>query len=326
MAVGIGIGIILILLIILIMICGYFFWFSILKWKERELPDGYDDREVACFGKFHKEVLEGKKWIRAHQSDRVTITSRDGLKLVGFYVPAEVESDQTILLMHGYRSDGYGDFSCVADFYHEQGYNLFIAQQRCHGESEGNCIGFGVLERYDCKQWVEYLNERFNGQHDIFLTGVSMGCSTVLMAAGLELPENVRGIIADCGFTSPWDIFAHILKRDFNLPPFPILYIENLVSKVFAKYGFKDCSTLDILKSNRIPILFIHGGKDDFVPTWMGKANYEACMAEKELLIVEEADHATASMHEPERYREVALRFLKKYQTRDKYKENQPLF
>lgn len=292
-----------------VMVCVYFFWFSFVRWKPKYNGD-YEDKARNQFQPYENKIIDGKKWIHRHRDDRIVINSQDGLKLVGFYIPAERESNNTILFMHGYRSDSYKEFSCLAEFYHRNGYNLLIAHQRCHGESEGRYIGFGVLERFDCKLWIEYLNKRFGVDQNIYLAGVSMGCATVLMTLGLSIPANVKGVIADCGFTSPYEIFKHIIKTDFHLPPFPILQIESFFCKRIAGYGFKDCSTLDILKENEVPVLFIHGGRDNYVPTWMGKANYNACKGPKELLIIEHAKHANCSMESPFLYQKTVLRFL----------------
>jgi len=305
------ITVILVLLLITVLGSIYFFCFSFVRRKPKYKGD-YEGHCSGNFLPFQTQMLEGKEWIHNHRDDRIILTSRDGLKLIGYYIPSEVTSKNTILMMHGYRSDGYGDFSCLAKFFHDNGYNLLIAHQRCHGESEGKYIGFGVLERYDCKQWIEYLNDRFAMEQNLYLAGVSMGCSTVLMTLGLDMPKNVKAVIADCGFTSPYDIFKHVLKMDFHLPLFPVMYIENFLCKFIIGYSFKECSTLEILKENEIPILFIHGEKDDFVPTWMGKANYEACKGEKELLIIEQAKHATSSMQESEKYCNTSLQFLRK--------------
>ena len=241
---------------------------------------------------------KGKTWIHTKNPERVEITSFDGLKLFGYYLPAEKESGKTILMMHGYHSEDFNDFSCSAKYFHDYGYNLFLADQRCHGLSEGKHICFGVNEKYDCQKWVDYLSGRIGG--DIFLMGVSMGCATVVMTLGLKLPENVKGCIADCGFTSPEDIFRHVLKRDFHLPPYPLIWFQNFYCRVIGRFNVYD-STLDALQNNRLPVLFIHGSKDDFVPPWMTMKNFEACKAPKELLIIEGAEHAMSFLREPDK-------------------------
>ena len=144
-----------------------------------------------------------------------------------------------------------------------------------------------------------------------------MGSATVLMAAGLRLPEQVKGLIADCGYTSPWDIFTYMLKKDFHLPKFPFLYIADYICRIKAGFHFQECSTVDSMKGNHIPVLFIHGKKDETVPVEMSRINYEACGAEKEIFIVDRAAHGTCNLVEQEEYRKRAAAFIEKWSDRN---------
>lgn len=262
------------------------------------------------FADFTQELENGKYWFDSQDKERITMTSYDGLKLVAYYLPAEVESDRVLILMHGYRNDGLHDFAGLVRFYHEMGYHLLVPHQRSHGESEGKYICFGVKERHDLKQWAEYIAKRFGGKCSIFLTGISMGGATVLMAAGLSLPEQVKGIIADCAFTSPWDIFSRIIEKDCHLPKFPFLYAADFICRRKAGFRFKECSTITCMKECTIPVLFIHGGKDAFVPTEMSYRNYDACGAKKQILVVDRAAHGTSNMAEPQAYRSMVIGFM----------------
>lgn len=262
-----------------------------------------------------KEKLDtGKAWIRSQNPEEVEITSFDGLKLHGYFLPAKKPVGKAVLMMHGYRSYDFSDFACSARYFHEHGYDLLLPDQRCHGKSEGKYICFGIKERYDCRDWIFYLRDRLGERTPLYLMGVSMGCATVLMTLGFSLPQNVKGCIADCGFTSPEDIFRHVMKRDFHLPPFPLLYLQGLACRWIAGFGIREYSTLQAMETNRVPILFLHGGKDDFVPLWMTQKNYEACKAPKELLVIEEAEHAMSFPKSSERCWQVVKEFLQKYQ------------
>lgn len=290
------------------------------RWKEvfakRAKPQ--EEREKGLGFEAFPDVIEvGKQWFWAQEKERITMKSYDGLRLAAYYLPAKAESDKVMILMHGYRNDGFGDFSGLVRFYHEMGYHLLVPHQRSHGESEGKYICFGVKECYDLKQWSEYIVKRFKGKCSIFHAGISMGGATVLMAAGLELPKQVKGMIADCAFTSPWDIFASVLQSDFRLPKLPILYVADIICRKRAGFAFRECSTIDCMKTNTIPVLFIHGGADTFVPTQMSYRNYEACTAKKDLLIVKGAAHATSNMVEPEVYCNKVMKFMEKCENED---------
>lgn len=250
-------------------------------------------------------------------SEHVTIRSRDGLTLHGDLFLSENPSKRTVILCHGYTSCGMNDCPTMAEYFMERGYNALIVDHRSHGKSEGQYVGFGILDRFDCLKWIEYVIGRLGDDSEIVLYGVSMGAATVLMASGSDdFPENVKAIISDCAFTSPYDVFKHILKRDYHLPPRPIMDINERMCRKEAGYGFRDYSTLDAVKKAPCPILFIHGKEDKFVPTDMTVKNYEACTGEKRLLLVENAGHAASLYENKELYENTVTEFLNTYLTR----------
>ena len=251
-----------------------------------------------------KIFREASERLMAEPSEIYVLTSRDGLNLRAHYIPhaASLRSNEPefiLLGMHGYRSNAYKEFGIYADFYrYKLRADMMLPDQRAHGESEGKYICYGVKERYDLLDWIDLTNrisERKYGRRlPIYVHGISMGCATALMSCGLGFPSNVKGMIADCGYTSPGDIFRHILKNAYHLPGFPFLFLSERITKRTAGFRFNEASTVKSLESARedIPILFIHGGGDDFVPTCMTRENYSAYNGEKKLLIIEGAGHA----------------------------------
>lgn len=271
--------------------------------------------DMAKWEEYKKMITPRIEWLNTQPLEYITIKSRDGLTLQGYYLASKGESQGIVLCHHGYTSSGLKDCVSIAKFFYEEmGYDFLLVDNRAHGKSEGEYIGFGILDRYDCLEWVNYLNKRFNNKN-ILLYGVSMGASTVLMTAGFEelSGKNVKAIISDCAFTSPYDVFSHILKRDYHLPSFPIMNINNALSRKKAGYGFKDYSTIEAVRKTNIPILFIHGSEDDFVPTQMSRENYENCRSPKDILIVENAAHAASYYENPKLYEEKIKAFLSKY-------------
>ncbi len=239
--------------------------------------------------KFKKDIEQGTKWIKSQPYTELNILSCDGTELYGrFYKNGD--SKTTILMMHGFRSNPIHDFSCAFKFYFDKGFNLCVPDQRAHGKSGGKYITYGVKEREDAKCWMEHINTLVpNGE--IYATGVSMGATTVLMAAGLSLPENVKGIIADCGFTSPADIIKKVMKEDMKVPLFPLYYTTKAMAKVVAGFDFEGCSAVTAVKDCKIPILFLHGKSDGFVPFSMGEEIFGAATGQKKAVWVEGADH-----------------------------------
>lgn len=254
-------------------------------------------------------------WFMAQKPQPAEITSYDGLKLKGLYLPHE-NSKQSILLMHGYRSrGGIYDFANLLRFYHESGLNILVVDQRAHGASEGRHICYGVKERHDCKQWLEWL-DRQHAPQDMFLAGLSMGAATVLMTAALSLPHNLRCIIADCGYTSPWDICSHVVQINYHLPAWLIMPAANLGVRLYAGFSLKQASALDAMRADsKLPVLFIHGQCDTFVPTAMGQANFEACQAPKRLLLVPQAGHALSAWLDPKGVQAAITQAIKDYGT-----------
>ncbi len=299
------------LVVVLLIICvSYFlFYFGIVRIRSKK---GF--MPTPQLEPYSEQIKAGIDWFTSQPLERVEISGYDNTKLVGMYLPHE-NAKGTIILFHGYRSPDYRDYSCVYEHYYNMGYSLLSVFQRAHGESGGSYICFGVKERYDCRDWARYVRDRFGKEHDIFMSGVSMGCTTVLMATGLELPDNVRAITADCGFTSPHEEFKEILKNRIHLPEHPFMDVADFFCKLMAGFGFREYSTLDAMESNSIPILFIHGEKDSFVPTRFSYENYAACKAEKKLISVPDAAHGMSFLMAPELIISEVRDFFAKYST-----------
>lgn len=248
------------------------------------------------------------EWFSSASLETVGITSDDGLNLVGnlFHLPEE--SHKWLLAIHGYGSSSSGMYD-IAAFYGVNGYNVLVPDMRSHGESEGTYIGMGWLDRLDVLKWIDYIIE-LDPKAEIILHGVSMGGATVMMVSGEELPENVKGIVEDCGYTSVWDIFSDELSYLFHLPDFPFLYTANLIANIRAGYDFKEASAVKQVANSAVPILFIHGSADTFVHTEMVYEVYDACTSPKDILIVEGAGHAEAYCVDMKLYFSTVFEFL----------------
>ena len=244
--------------------------------------------DLACFA---PAIAEGLAAFRAAKKEDVYIISRDGLRLHGYFLPRE-DAKGTLIMVHGWRSRVAYDFSVIWQKYRDMGYNLLGIEQRAIGASEGKYICFGVKEQLDLIDWVKYINGRCGEDSPVIFSGISMGSSTVMFAIGNEeLPGNVIGAIADCGFTSAHDEFCHLLRTSYHLPRFPFLYIANVFAKLFCGFTFNECNSTKTLKNAKVPVLFIHGEADGFVPIEFTKRSYEACASRCELFTVKDADH-----------------------------------
>lgn len=281
-------------------------------------PNGVDESIVAEFADPEKMAEYTKKmeyvgvWAESVAKEDIFITAKDGIKLHAYYIPAEKPSKKMVILHHGYTSKAM-DNAPHAYFFHNEGYEVLLLDLRAHGESEGKYVGFGILDRFDTEKWIEYVHERFGKDIKLVLHGTSMGGTTVLMALGIESIQNsVSAVIADCAFISPSEIFSHVMKKNYHIPiTAPIINLDGIYSKRVVGYRFDEYSTLEALKGNKVPVLFVHGKQDKFVPTFMSEKNYEACTSRKKLLLVANAGHGSSIFENTELYEETEKEFLK---------------
>lgn len=255
------------------------------------------------------------KWMEDYGIERHSMVSDRGQLLRGYLLRPKKPSDVYVFGSHGYRSDGKGEWCYFARFYvEEMGYNFFFVDHQSHGESEGEYIGFASHESKDCMKWLGYMTETFGKDIKIFLHGISMGSTTVMLMTGNDnLPENVKFTVADCGFTSAMDEFSYKIET-LKLPFKPLIPIISAINHKRAGYDFrKDTDALSAVKNAKVPMLFVHGDKDLFVPTHMVYELHGACSSEKELFIVEGADHAKSYHVDKDGYEAKVKAFAEKY-------------
>ncbi|MDE6055461.1 MAG: alpha/beta hydrolase, partial [Lachnospiraceae bacterium] len=206
-----------------------------------------------------------KAFMLAQTHEDVYQTSFDNLKLHATYFPAidqGANKKKIAICFHGYTSKGMSDYIGLSDYYLKNGYAMLLPDARAHGESEGEYIGFGCLDRKDALVWINWVIQELGDEVEIILHGTSMGGATVLMTSGLDLPEQVKGIVSDCAFTSPKEVFTHVLHNMYHLPAFPVIQGADAVNKRLAGYGMDECNAKREVAHAKVPILFIHGTKD----------------------------------------------------------------
>lgn len=265
-------------------------------------PSGEDQKLIAANKEKEKKI--GEDFFK--QTKGIVESAKDSTTLRAKY-KREKDRHTWVILIHGYKSNNENMMSYAAKYY-EKGFNVLMPNNRAHGNSDGDYIGMGWLDKDDIAVWVDWIRV-MDSQAQVILHGVSMGGATTMMASGDNL-DHVIGYIEDCGYTSVWDIFASELDKRFSLPTFPILDISNFIAQQKAGYDFKEASCVEQLKKTKEPILFIHGGKDDFVPTSMVNDVYDAAQCEKDIFIVEQAGHAESKDYNPEAYWNKVFTFI----------------
>lgn len=259
-------------------------------------------------------LKQNKAWLKRVDKQTWHETSAtDNLKLVADYVPAAHQTTKTIVVAHGYMGNKE-EMASYIRLWHRQGYNVLAPDDRGSGQSQGNYYGFGWPDRLDYVKWTRQVVRRIGPDSQIGLFGVSMGGATVMMMSGEKLPTQVKAIVEDCGYTSVGDELGYELKRLYHLPRFPLLYTASWVANAKAHYNFLHASAVDQLKKNRLPIFFIHGDQDTFVPTKMVYENYRATsVKDKRLWIVHGAAHAESFTKQPTRYARKVDQFMRQY-------------
>ncbi|MRG86792.1 alpha/beta fold hydrolase [Salinibacillus xinjiangensis] len=307
-----GIGLVAVLLIIDIIASHYFYNLAIER-NVKDFLNGNEDLEVS--GEAMDVLLEGnwRDWVADQDFEEWELESFDGLKLKGYFLEAKEPTDKTVIFAHGYLGNGK-QMGLYGQYYYEQlGYNIFTADMRGHGQSEGDYIGFGWHDRLDYLDWIDMVMAKQGPSTEIVLHGVSMGAATVLMTSGEELPSNVKAVVADSPYTSVYDLFKYQMNRMYNLPAFPVLPSTSLVTDLRAGYSLTEASALKQVKKADVPILYIHGNDDAFVPTTMSRELYENTKSDAELITFDGSSHGEAFVIHEEKYVDKLNQFLQEY-------------
>lgn len=241
------------------------------------------------------------------------ITNPEGIQLHAYYIRAPRPTRKTAVIVHGYTDDAIRMFMIGYLYNRDLQYNVLLPDLQHQGESEGEAIQMGWKDRLDVKQWMRLANQLYGDSTQMVVHGISMGAATTMMLSGEEQPSYVKCFVEDCGYTSVWDEFAHELKNSFHLPPFPLLYATSWLCEQKYGWNFKEASSLKQVAKCRLPMFFIHGDKDTYVPTWMVYPLYEAKPEPKELWIVPGATHAVSYQENKQEYTDKVKAFVGKY-------------
>ena len=255
------------------------------------------------------------------------IENDHGETLHALYVAATHPTPKTAVIVHGYTDNAVRMLMIGYLYNKEMDFNILLPDLYGHGMSEGNHAQMGWKERLDVLQWTETADELFGRRHtdsvasrstEMVVHGISMGAATTMMVSG-EVEHGqyqqpfIKCFVEDCGYTSVWDEFRGELKAQFNLPAFPLLHTANWLCRQEYGWDFLEASALEQVKKCTLPMLFIHGDADTFVPTWMVYPLYEAKPEPKELWIVPGATHAMSYKDYPQEYTEHVKKFVGKY-------------
>ena len=290
------------MLVVMVIVANYFFDQVLVK-KEHSKIDKATNEAMNNTAGTHFKKLSFK------DDEEVYLTNKDALRMAGFIKKGHGKT--WIITSHGYKSNHMQDLSLAAPFLYTSDYNLLMIDHQASGASEGNVYGFGVGDYQALQQWITYLKERYGSDINIFLWGLSMGASTVLYVAS-SVPSNVKGIIADCGYTSPYEEYKFMLKHYIHIPSWPLMPLFRLVVLLRGHYDIK-ASVTESISNSLVPIMYITGEDDTFVPPECTKNNYEHTSSLKEIHWFKGAGHAMSYQSNPKEYEKLVYNFINKY-------------
>ncbi len=297
---------IIFVIVLFLLVVLYFFSLAFMRKSSANIDDM--DNTINESLKEYSDVIEkGMEFVRTAPHIWCYTEAFDGIKLAGRYY--DNNSSCTIFLFHGYRSRAAHDFSCAVEMYYKMGFNIFLADQRAHGRSEGKLITFGVKESRDVVTWVNYINREY-APKQVIISGISMGATTVLLSLYHKLPENVCGVIADCGFTSPADIIEKVGRDSYKVNAHFFIPFLDAACRIFGKFSIRGISTVEAVKNTKLPILFIHGKKDNFVPCEMSERTFAACKQNCTIFLADEAGHGMSFLTDTDRVLKELKSFL----------------
>lgn len=256
-------------------------------------------------------LSQADEWLETAERRKIQVRTTDGYLLTAAEFPAEA-GDRWVLLLHGYtgwKEEMY-QFAC---WYHQQGYSVLVPDLRCQGESEGDFIGMGWTDHFDCELWIAHILEQAP-EAQIVLHGQSMGAATALLMAGSpEVSEHIKAVVSDSAYTSAYEMFGDKITEWFHLPA--ALFVDSacVMLRLRGGYDLRDASPIGAAAASGIPTLFIHGDEDRMIDVNMSYELFEAASCEKELFIVEGAGHAQAQDKAPDVYYGRISEFLERY-------------
>ncbi len=300
-----------VLIILLLLICGFTFN-QIIWYKQIPLPK-FIGRLIAGNespqSDYDRDRDAALKAFADFPIEKLSLTASNGEILRGSVITPPNTNGKLLIACHGAHSSGIGEFCFAMPYFYREGYTVLMPEHRGCGESDGKFLGYGTHESKDTLLWLEYARKRFP-ELNIYLYGVSMGGATVLMMSNKINDPAVKGVIADCSYTSAWDEFSYQLKTSFHLPNFPMLHTCNLICRLICGYDFRDASPVKAVSNSSLPVLFIHGAADDFVPQFMQDELYAVCPTRKEKLTVDGAVHARSYYTDPAAYESAMESFI----------------
>ena len=296
--------------VVLFVVVLYFVYDVIFSANKRYMGDDSSLPHGKQYDPYHETITTCVNEVLKVPFEKVQVLSHDGFVMSGKYYHLQ-DGAPLIIFFHGYRCSSIRDGNGIFLYTRKLGFNVLLADQRAHGDSQGKTITFGVRERYDVRAWVQYMVKRFGKEQKIYLSGLSMGGATVLMASNIGLPKNVVGILADCPYSSPKAILCSVIKQ-MGFPVKATYWLAKLSGNLFGKFDIEETSAIEAVRESQIPTLIIHGDADDFVPCSMSMDCQLAGEDHVQLVLIKGAGHGMSHCVDTESYESAVYDFFQR--------------
>lgn len=268
--------------------------------KKKSYEDGYENQI---------KKLNLEDFYNSLKKEEIALKSDYGYDIKGIFIPNS-NSNKCIILCHGITVNINYSVKYIKPFYN-RGFSIFMYDHRNHGLSGGDYTSMGYFEKFDLKTCANYIFNKLGDDISLGVLGESMGAATVLQYCAID--KRIDFCIEDCGYSDVFDLFKHRLKEDYKINFIPLLYIADILMKFKYSWNFKSASPITFIKDIDIPILFIHGDKDDYVPTYMVYDLFNSkTTGIRDIYIAKDAKHADALISDPNKYDAVIGSFLDK--------------
>lgn len=258
-----------------------------------------------------------ESWVDSLQQNKALkdtfILNPQGVRLHAYYIHAARPTRKTAVIVHGHTDNALRMLMIGYLYNRDLKYNILLPDLQHHGQSEGKAIQMGWKDRLDVMQWMNVAHHIYGDSTLMVVHGISMGAATTMMVAGEQQPDYVKCFVEDCGYTSVWDEFANELKSSYHLPPFPLLYTTSWLCQLKYGWDFEEASPLKQVAKSTLPMFFIHGDQDTYVPTWMVYPLYKAKPEPKALWIVPGSEHALSYKDHQQEYTQRVKQFVENY-------------
>lgn len=239
-----------------------------------------------------------------------TVYAADSTLLHALMIRAPKSTPETAVLLHGYTQNAVRMLHLAYLYNHDLRFNVLVPDLRHSGQSGGDHVQMGWNDQDDVRMWMDIANRRFGGHTRMVVHGVSMGAFCAMCLSGAQQPSYVKAYVEDCGYTSVHDVFKYRLRRQFGLPSYPVLNLASEMCRWQYKWDFEEASCASALESSVLPMLFIHGGGDTYIPTDMVYELYQKKPRDKYIYVAPKATHTRSFQSNPTEYRNQVRSFL----------------